>query len=535
MSKRFVLGILIWMIPFVVITADLTLIKNVSVYMPSGSIQENSFILIHGAKISRVGLMSQLKKEVFPDIEFDLEGHVVYPAFIDSYYQGFQKKDSRLKEKKSGSREMPVTDKTDRKPFNDRKLFIARRGVDIIEIEKSKLKKIISQGFGFLHIIPEDGIIGGSSCLISVLSPVLSQSVLIPEVFLTLEFATNLSEYPTTLSSLLVELKQLKEDSLYYQMMKKKHIYHPTCRLKYMPELDIIYPYFLQTKRFVIRTKNRVEQRIFELLQREMKLNPVLVGSSEIWRREVVPRTDIILPLTFNPPLASRYSKMGDAEKKKAKDVIFPEKIAQFFSKNPRISLTAPTSGDYKTLLKNIRILLKNGAAEKKIIDSLTTIPATLLGIQNQCGRIARGYLASLIVADKKIFAEKSKIVKMFIEGKSFDFKSKEGKGKPPAADLTGNWFVKIEGQMNFELKMTIKQEGNNFTGQLISSMGNMDFEDGFISGNSITFSTSAPIGGQSTAIEISGEYKEGKIVGTISIGSFGDSSFTATPELKDN
>ena len=174
---------------------------------------------------------------------------------------------------------------------------------------------------------------------------------------------------------------------------------------------------------------------------------------------------------------------------------------------------------------------MKNGVNEKKVIESLTTIPAALLGIQNQSGHIAQGYLASLIVADKKIFDEKSKIIKMFIEGKHFDFKAKGGKGKPPAADLTGNWLVKIEGQMNFELKMTIQQEGNNFTGQLISSMGNMDFEDGFISGSSITFSTSAPIGGQNTTIEISAEYKEGKIVGTISIGTFGESSFTATPE----
>lgn len=531
MSRRFVLGILIWVVPIVIFASDLTLLKKVNVFLPSGSIQENSFILIQGAKISRVGLMSQLGKNLFPDAEFDLEGHFVYPAFIDPFYQGFQMKDSQSREKKSDSREMPVVDKTLRKPYKDRKLLITRRGIDIIKLKQSKLKNVISHGFGFLHIVPEDGIIGGSSCLISVVSPVLTESVLVPEVFLALDFASNSSEYPTTFSSLLAELRQMREDSFYHRMMKGKHLYHPSSRAMYNPELDIIYPYFINKKRFVIKTKNRVEQRIFESVQKDMKLNPVLVGCAEIWRREVKSRTDIILPLTFNPPLASRYSKMGDAEKKKAKDIIFPREIARFFNSSSRISLTAPTTGDYKTLFKNIRILLKNGVKEQKIIRSLTTIPAALLGIQNQSGHIAKGYLASLIVADKKLFDEKSKIIKMFIEGKHFDFKPTGGKGKPPAANLTGNWLVKIEGHMNFELKMTIQQEGNNFTGQLISSMGNMDFEDGFISGTSITFSTSAPIGGQNTTIEISGEYKEGKIVGTISIGTFGESSFRATPE----
>ena len=69
-----------------------TLIKNANVMLPDFSFQEASYIIINGAKIEKIGLMKDLQKGIFDD-EFDAEGGFVYPAFIDPYFQGFQKKD----------------------------------------------------------------------------------------------------------------------------------------------------------------------------------------------------------------------------------------------------------------------------------------------------------------------------------------------------------------------------------------------------------------------------------------------------------
>lgn len=531
MRNLLLFAMLFFLVPALFFPSQLTLIRNVSVYLPDGKLAADHFIMISGSKIKNIGPMEQLDKKTIADIEYDLSGYKVYPAFIDAYYTGLQGDVPKDKGGKRSSDGMPSIDKSVRPSFHRRNLFIKRKCVDMLDLSETKLRKIMSSGFGFLHVVPENGIIGGTTVVISVSSSNPEQAVLVPQGFLSVNFRTNPSAYPTTLASFLAELQQLKQDCLYRQLMKEKQFYHPSKRLYYTPELDVLNPYMLNKKRFLVKTKNIVEQRIFEMMRENLEINPVMVGCSEIWRRAVDPRSDIVLLLDFKPPLSSKYAKMGEDQKKKAEKTLNPDKLAGFFRSHPRISLAPSSTGDYKNLFKNIRLLLERGISERQIIKSLTVIPARLLGIERYAGQMAAGRLASFIVCKNDIFDKKNRIEKMFIEGKMHGFSPRKGKSEPPAGDMTGNWVVKIQGQMNFELKMTIEQEGNFFTGKLISSMGTMEINDGFISGSKVTFSTSAPIGGQDTRIEVSGDYQEGEIRGTIHIGSFGAGSLLATPE----
>ena len=72
------------------------LIKNASIYLPSGEYQAESFILIKGSKLAKIGMMKDLG-EIIPDRVIDVAEHFVYPAFIDSYYTGLIKKPAKTK------------------------------------------------------------------------------------------------------------------------------------------------------------------------------------------------------------------------------------------------------------------------------------------------------------------------------------------------------------------------------------------------------------------------------------------------------
>jgi len=507
------------------------LLKNANIYLHNGNYQADSYIIIEGVKIAEVGLMKNLKKMI-PDREFDLAGNFVYPAFIDCFYTGFLKKPPA---KKMGGSQRPGStsvDKTKRKPLSERSYFLSGKSVNSLKLEKTKINKLISSGFAYLHVIPQQGIISGTTSVISLVTNQPSEAVLVPEKYMTLQFKTHPGGYPSTSASLLAELFQLKEDSFYYQKMKNLHSYLSTKRLFYKPDLDVLYPYFNNQKQLLITSKNLVHQRMVEILAKKLKIRPVLVASPDVWRRGVNSNLDVILPLKFKPPLSSKYAMMGDKIKKETEKKLYPEKIAGFFKTHKRISLAPPGKGDYKTLFKNIKILMKKGIKEAEIIQSLTVRPAKLLNISRYAGSIEKGKLASFFVADKKIFEEKAKINKAFVEGKYFEFKEKKGKTKPPTKNLTGKWNVKIESRMGtFELKMTIEQEGNDFTAELVSPMGKMEVQNGVVSGDEVTFSTSAPIGGQDTNLEFSGKIKGENIEGTITIGSMGDAEFVATPE----
>lgn len=417
------------------LNAESTIIKNVTVFLPDGTWQADSFITIKGCKIEKIGLMKTLKpgenKEIF-DNEYDLKGHMIYPAFIDPLCKKFQEDDekktkapdqSQRSERSRASREK--MDKEKRKPLAERNYFIKRQVVEQLQLNPEKAREVMRRGFAVLHIIPPDGIISGTTAVISLVSDNIAEAVLVPESFMALFLQPNSMDYPTTPGGLLAELNQLKADSSYYQKMKQLQFFNPSDRMHYIPELDMLHPYFLKEKRFLITADNYVEQRMVERMKQQLDIDVVMVAHPGVWRRAVSPDIPIILPLSFKPANTSKYAVQGKTFKKEAEEKIFPRKLAAFFTSHKNISLASPND-DYQALFKNIRILVKQGVTEVDIINALTINPARLLKIWKYTGSLEKGKLANLIAADKKIFDPNAKIKLVFVEGKRFEFKAKE-------------------------------------------------------------------------------------------------------------
>ncbi|MCP4221240.1 MAG: hypothetical protein GY765_41825, partial [bacterium] len=134
------------------------LVKNANVLLPNGSWQADSFIIIEGCKIRKIGPMKEatLDKHIFHK-EYDAEKGYVYPAFIDPYYCGLQKASPS---KKGKQKNRQLLNKNTRKPSGERNWHITHNAVTHLEMKESLLKKILTQGFATLHLVPARGIIG---------------------------------------------------------------------------------------------------------------------------------------------------------------------------------------------------------------------------------------------------------------------------------------------------------------------------------------------------------------------------------------
>jgi len=508
------------------IEAETILIKNATLYNSDGKYQDNSFIVIKNRKILRTGKADRLKRKVF-DREYDLKGAFVYPAFIDVYTNNFQilkKKKETKKYKKN---------KNIRRSLLDRNYFITKNASDRLTFSKAKIKKNILSGFSYVHLIPSEGIITGTTVVSSLVSDNSDKTILIPERFMNIQYQPNTKQYPTTAAGIITDMMQIKENCLHYHKFKKQQDYNIADRLEYNRGYEILLPYFNSEKRFLISTKNIIEQRMTELLSEKLGINPVILLSPDAWRRKIKKNTDIILPLKFKPPTASKYAKLGKKLKKESEKKMYPKKLAAFFLENSNISLAAPSSGDYKSLFSNIRILIKNGVPEASIIRALTITPAKLLNIDKYTGDIAVGKLASIFISDKKVFEKKSKIKMAFVEGICYEVPEHIGDLKKPIKDISGKWNLKIESPMgNFQSTLNITQENNTLEGKLFSGMlGSLSIENGIISGKEVSFSVTATLMGNETTISFSGKIDELKINGSINLGSFGEATFTAKPE----
>ena len=76
------------------------------------------------------------------------------------------------------------------------------------------------------------------------------------------------------------------------------------------------------------------------------------------------------------------------------------------------------------------------------------------------------------------------------------------------AADITGTWKATAEGpQGTMERTFTFKQDGSKLTGETTSSMlGKSTISDGKVEGDTVTFSITADLGGNSMKINYTGK-----------------------------
>ena len=129
--------------------SERTIIKNAAIFLPDGTWQADSFIIINGCKIEKLGPMKSLKPGEIYDNEYDIKGTFVYPGFIDPLYKGFQKvekkKPAEQPPEEPGQRrrgELPREYKEPvRKPLEKRNYFIKRKAADRTPIKKSPVKR----------------------------------------------------------------------------------------------------------------------------------------------------------------------------------------------------------------------------------------------------------------------------------------------------------------------------------------------------------------------------------------------------------
>jgi imidazolonepropionase-like amidohydrolase len=74
---------------------------------------------------------------------------------------------------------------------------------------------------------------------------------------------------------------------------------------------------------------------------------------------------------------------------------------------------------DPKDFVKNAAKAVKAGLTEDAAIRALTITAATMAGAGDRLGSIEKGKIANLIVTDGNLFDEKTKITRVFVDGRS--------------------------------------------------------------------------------------------------------------------
>jgi len=181
-------------------------------------------------------------------------------------------------------------------------------------------------------------------------------------------------------------------------------------------------------------------------------------------------------------------------------------------------------------IVKAVKKSVDAGLPADAAIRALTLSPAEIFGVADRTGSIEKGKIANLLVTDGDLFAEKTKIKMIFVDGKKFEFREPDRPKDPPKGDLTGKWTLKYttpEGDEESTADLTMSSDGT-LSGTLASKRGVASIISGYASTDKFNFVINMPIQGSPADVSFSGTFEKDTMKGSIAVLSF-SIDFTGT------
>jgi imidazolonepropionase-like amidohydrolase len=195
-----------------------------------------------------------------------------------------------------------------------------------------------------------------------------------------------------------------------------------------------------------------------------------------------------------------------------------------------------------KDLIKNVKKAIDAGLPSDAALKALTQDAADILGVGGRLGSLESGKVANLVITDGDLFAEKTKVKMVFVDGEKFEVYPEPPREEglpgstggaptaPAASTLTGRWTLNYstsQGAESATADLTQSADGA-ISGTLTGAQGSAKVTTGSVTGSKFTFSAIVPREGRELNVVFTGTIDGNKLTGTLTAGDF-STGFTAT------
>ncbi len=285
-------------------------------------------------------------------------------------------------------------------------------------------------GFTAANVVPSAGIIRGTSAFVLLTEADPNRVIVKPDVFQHVAFETPGDRdegYPGSLMGVIATVRQAFLDARHQVAARVYFTAHPqSSRPDFNPALDALRPAMgprpvLPT---VFEPGSALMNHRARLLSDEQELSPILVASGQEWRRPELAKASkapFIVPL--HQPELPAFPEKTDWQQVSLNELRdwdwAPEIPALLRRQGLTVALTTYALPEREAFRSNLRRALDRGLSEDDALGALTTVPATLCGVESQMGTIEKGKLANLtIVEGKSYFDLNATVVGVWIEGR---------------------------------------------------------------------------------------------------------------------
>ncbi len=407
--------------------------------------------------ILRDGLIEAVGEGVLPPADarvWDANGLTIYPGLIEPHLPLVERGDASEGEgpQTAGPPEQGAR-------HANPKVRPERRAVERLALEPERLRALRAAGFTAALVTPGEGIVRGTSALVTLRDGASREQVIAADVAHHLAFEQagwGVKTYPHSRMGAVALVRQTLVDAEHYLAAWSAYRRSPLGQER--PQVDVslaaLAPALEGTLPVCVEAED--EQALLRSVRvlREFELVPwVVLGHADgRWLDEVIETAaPLILSVNFPPP--PRWESEDEALEVEGDALrawhYAPEVPAALERGAVRFALTSHGLTDRARFRARVRQAIERGLSEDAALAAFTTAPAALLRAP-QLGVIAPGAIANLTVCDGPLWGEHSRVVETWVDGPRYP----TALGPPAPADLAGVWRLDVPGHpLRVELK----------------------------------------------------------------------------------
>jgi len=418
-----------------------TVFTNANIYITPTQIIEKGSLLIQNGKVVSAGSNIAIPKNC---TTVNLEGKTIYPSFIDIYTDFGVEKPKSIPNSGRGS----VYDTKREGYYWNENIRSEVNAFENFKYDQTKAEELLKAGFGVVGTHLQDGIARGTGTLIALNNSEKNTRILSNKISnhfgFTRSVTTNQS-YPSSLMGMTALLRQMYLDQNWYKNGNSK-------------TSDLSLEALTNNEKLVqiFTTEDKLNSLRASKIGKEFGIDYVLKGyGNEFERIEEIKNTNskFIIPINF--PEAYDVSNPYQADQMDLKDLRFwnqaPTNLKVLSDNNVIFALTTHKLKKIEDFRTNLLKSIKFGFNKTKALESLTTVPASILGKSTEIGSLKNGSYANFVITSGEIFDEKTVLFENWVQGTKFvvnDINAKDIRGNYDLTIDDDSYKWKIDGEI---------------------------------------------------------------------------------------
>jgi len=405
-------------------------IRGARIITAAGAPIESGTIVVRRGVIDAVGASVVVPSEA---VVIDGAGMTVYPGLID--LGNTRAADQPVPTLPQNLRTTAEVERWKRTQI----LKPQARAADAVKVDDAELTRLASAGVTSVLALPSGDVISGQSALVNVVAPPEEPQignivdarrgliVVRSPVALHVSFPDRprvpANGYPESLMGVIAFVRQSFLDAQHYaDGARSGDRSARAVALQEDPVLEAMQPAI--DRRMPVAFESNEGRQILRALKmaKELRLDPIVTGARHADEVTADLRSQSVRVIySLNYPVRPRtLAADADEPVSALRDRADAPKVPAALAKaGVTFAFASAGLSDPKDFVKNAARAVKAGLAEDSAIRAMTISAATIAGAGDRLGSIEKGKTANLVVTDGNLFDEKTKITRVFVEGRS--------------------------------------------------------------------------------------------------------------------